>query len=103
MVFFTCNSCGESLKKNKVDKHLMQCQSRSISCVDCGKDFTYFSFFKINPFLKFYHKLILDMITILTINAFLKTRNMEDLIINQRKTHQKVGQNKRNGFRFAIN
>jgi len=37
MVFFTCNACGTALKKNQVEKHY-GC-SRSVSCVDCQKDF----------------------------------------------------------------
>jgi len=41
MVFFTCNSCGESLKKDKVDRHVTTCRSLSVSCLDCLKDFTH--------------------------------------------------------------
>ncbi|XP_051933117.1 cell growth-regulating nucleolar protein isoform X2 [Hippocampus zosterae] len=40
MVFFTCNACGESLKKNQVDKHVAMCRGcQVLSCIDCGKDF----------------------------------------------------------------
>lgn len=39
MVAFTCNTCGESVKKNKVEKHLMQCSVSSLSCMDCGQNF----------------------------------------------------------------
>ncbi|XP_073504540.1 cell growth-regulating nucleolar protein [Phyllobates terribilis] len=40
MVFFTCNGCGESLKKAQVEKHLGNCRScQCLSCIDCGKDF----------------------------------------------------------------
>ncbi|XP_012695840.2 cell growth-regulating nucleolar protein [Clupea harengus] len=40
MVFFTCNACGESLKKAQVDKHVMKCRGCEVlSCIDCGKDF----------------------------------------------------------------
>ncbi|KAG5264106.1 hypothetical protein AALO_G00272200 [Alosa alosa] len=40
MVFFTCNACGESLKKAQVDKHVMKCRNCEVlSCIDCGKDF----------------------------------------------------------------
>ncbi|XP_039285415.1 cell growth-regulating nucleolar protein [Nilaparvata lugens] len=42
MVFFTCQHCGTSLKKNAVDKHYMtECRNRSpnLTCVDCLKDF----------------------------------------------------------------
>ncbi|KAJ7999670.1 hypothetical protein DPEC_G00196820 [Dallia pectoralis] len=40
MVFFTCNACGESLKKAQVDKHVNMCRGCEIlSCIDCGKDF----------------------------------------------------------------
>jgi DNA-directed RNA polymerase subunit RPC12/RpoP len=43
MVVFHCGSCGESLKKNQVDKHIASsCRGvQTISCIDCGKDFTY--------------------------------------------------------------
>jgi hypothetical protein len=39
MVFFACNSCGSSLKKNQVDKHTFQCRMTTVSCMDCQKDF----------------------------------------------------------------
>ncbi|XP_063779352.1 cell growth-regulating nucleolar protein isoform X2 [Pseudophryne corroboree] len=40
MVFFTCNACGESLKKGQVDKHTAMCRNcKCLSCIDCGKDF----------------------------------------------------------------
>jgi cell growth-regulating nucleolar protein len=41
MVVFTCNHCGESLQKPRVEKHYnMQCRrSKSLTCVDCFKDF----------------------------------------------------------------
>lgn len=40
MVFFTCNACGESLKKAQVEKHVNICRGcRTLSCIDCGKDF----------------------------------------------------------------
>ncbi|RZF39561.1 hypothetical protein LSTR_LSTR001082 [Laodelphax striatellus] len=42
MVFFTCQHCGASLKKNTVEKHYMtECRNRSpnLTCVDCLKDF----------------------------------------------------------------
>ncbi|KAL0977803.1 hypothetical protein UPYG_G00161380 [Umbra pygmaea] len=40
MVFFTCNACGESLKKAKVESHVFRCRGCSIlSCIDCGKEF----------------------------------------------------------------
>ncbi len=41
MVFFTCNACGASLKKNQVEKHYRnECRNCSVlSCMDCGQDF----------------------------------------------------------------
>lgn len=42
MVVFTCNNCGESLKKQVVEKHYsFMCKSKhvSVSCMDCFKDF----------------------------------------------------------------
>ncbi|XP_061171910.1 cell growth-regulating nucleolar protein-like [Saccostrea echinata] len=41
MVFFSCNACGESLKKNQVEKHYTtKCrQAKSLSCIDCSKEF----------------------------------------------------------------
>ncbi|XP_077157760.1 cell growth-regulating nucleolar protein isoform X2 [Paroedura picta] len=40
MVVFTCNSCGESVKKVQVEKHVNMCRHcEYLSCMDCGKDF----------------------------------------------------------------
>ncbi|ETE59551.1 Cell growth-regulating nucleolar protein, partial [Ophiophagus hannah] len=40
MVFFTCNACGEALKKGQVEKHVHVCRNcQCLSCMDCGKDF----------------------------------------------------------------
>ncbi|XP_064483722.1 cell growth-regulating nucleolar protein-like [Ornithodoros turicata] len=41
MVTFTCSSCGESVKKNQVEKHyLSRCRScNMLTCIDCNKDF----------------------------------------------------------------
>ncbi|KAF6731781.1 Cell growth-regulating nucleolar protein [Oryzias melastigma] len=40
MVFFTCNACGESLKKAQVEKHVNICRGcQVLSCIDCGQDF----------------------------------------------------------------
>jgi len=40
MVFFTCDGCNESLKKNKVDQHMQRCRSCfSVSCIDCSQTF----------------------------------------------------------------
>jgi len=41
MVVFTCNHCGESVHKPKIEKHYQfACRSyKSLTCVDCFKDF----------------------------------------------------------------
>jgi hypothetical protein len=40
MVFFSCDGCGEMLKKNQVDAHAMRCRRcEAVSCVDCGVSF----------------------------------------------------------------
>ncbi|NWX45592.1 LYAR protein, partial [Steatornis caripensis] len=40
MVVFTCNACGESVKKAQVEKHVNACRNcQCLSCMDCGKDF----------------------------------------------------------------
>uniref|UniRef100_A0ABM5GHK3 Cell growth-regulating nucleolar protein isoform X4 n=1 Tax=Pogona vitticeps TaxID=103695 RepID=A0ABM5GHK3_9SAUR len=40
MVVFTCNACGESVKKGHVGKHVNICWScQCLSCMDCGRDF----------------------------------------------------------------
>lgn len=40
MVFFTCDKCGEALKKNQVEKHNYRCRFPTYSCIDCNKVFT---------------------------------------------------------------
>lgn len=45
MVVFACNHCGESLKKNAVEKHKFRCSKVIfVSCMDCHKDFDEISF-----------------------------------------------------------
>ena len=40
MVFFVCEGCNESLKKNQVDKHAAKCRScHAVTCVDCSVTF----------------------------------------------------------------
>uniref|UniRef100_A0A8D9ANX6 Cell growth-regulating nucleolar protein n=1 Tax=Cacopsylla melanoneura TaxID=428564 RepID=A0A8D9ANX6_9HEMI len=44
MVTFTCNNCGDSVKKNRVEKHYsMECRRKTggpnVCCIDCLKDF----------------------------------------------------------------
>ena len=41
MVNFICDACGQTIKKQKVEKHYQtECRNCSVlSCIDCGKDF----------------------------------------------------------------
>ncbi len=40
MVFFICDHCNETLKKNQVDKHCFKCRMcESVTCVDCSVTF----------------------------------------------------------------
>ena len=39
MVFFNCGACGQGLKKAQIEKHLMNCNSNTLSCIDCSTDF----------------------------------------------------------------
>lgn len=36
MVWFQCESCGENLKKPKLQNHFRSCAARKLSCIDCG-------------------------------------------------------------------
>ncbi|GAQ87541.1 hypothetical protein KFL_003590150 [Klebsormidium nitens] len=36
MVWFQCESCGDNLKKPKLQSHFQQCAARKLSCIDCG-------------------------------------------------------------------
>lgn len=41
MVFFVCEHCNATLKKNQVDKHVGQCRNCwGVTCVDCSVTFT---------------------------------------------------------------
>jgi hypothetical protein len=41
MVFFVCDVCNESLKKNKVETHSYSCKNCWVLiCIDCNKNFT---------------------------------------------------------------
>ena len=48
MVYFTCNICGESLKKKQVDRHCVtKCRNAwFFTCMDCGKTFEGFEYEK---------------------------------------------------------
>jgi cell growth-regulating nucleolar protein len=40
MVFFVCEGCNESMKKNQVDKHAARCRGcHAVTCVDCSVTF----------------------------------------------------------------
>lgn len=40
MVSFVCDSCQETLKKSKIEKHLgRKCLNASFSCIDCNRSF----------------------------------------------------------------
>ena len=40
MVFFVCEGCNETVKKNQVDKHALRCRNcYAVTCVDCQVSF----------------------------------------------------------------
>ena len=41
MVFFSCDGCGDMLKKSQVDAHVYKCKvgCDAVSCVDCSVSF----------------------------------------------------------------
>lgn len=41
MVTFTCSSCGDSVRKNAVERHAFKCRFNVLTCIDCFKEFTY--------------------------------------------------------------
>ena len=41
MVFFTCGSCGDNIKKPKVEKHLQQCRTNELTCIGKGLSLAY--------------------------------------------------------------
>lgn len=68
MVVFTCNHCGESLKKNTVEKHIFRCRKDvSVSCMvsvyPCMKQKIYFNF------CRTVIEIIIEKATALTHNA----------------------------------
>ena len=51
MVVFTCNACGDSIRKPKVEQHLRECRAcRTLSCMDCSKDFDRSSYAQHNTY-----------------------------------------------------
>lgn len=41
MVTFTCSNCGDSIRKNAVEKHSFRCRFTVITCIDCFQEFRY--------------------------------------------------------------
>jgi len=39
MVFFNCEACNETLKKNQVEKHFYKCRTSGVTCIDCSVTF----------------------------------------------------------------
>jgi len=39
MVVFTCGTCNEALKKQKVGPHWQRCRNDYVTCIDCNQDF----------------------------------------------------------------
>ena len=39
MVTFSCGTCNESLKKQKVEQHYYRCRNDYVTCIDCNADF----------------------------------------------------------------
>jgi cell growth-regulating nucleolar protein len=40
MVFFVCEGCNETLKRNQVDIHALKCRAcHAVTCVDCSVTF----------------------------------------------------------------
>jgi len=44
MVVFSCDSCGDAIKKAKVAQHLFRCRNARLICVDCGNHFDSISY-----------------------------------------------------------
>jgi cell growth-regulating nucleolar protein len=41
MVYFMCDSCAATLKKNQVKRHKFECRNASVfTCIDCSKNFS---------------------------------------------------------------
>ncbi|OMJ91740.1 hypothetical protein SteCoe_5639 [Stentor coeruleus] len=39
MVYFMCDLCAETFKKNQVKNHYYQCSTQFMTCVDCNKSY----------------------------------------------------------------
>lgn len=39
MVWFSCEDCGDSVKKPKLKNHFLQCNASALTCVDCQETF----------------------------------------------------------------
>jgi len=50
MVFFSCEGCNETLKKNQVEGHTYKCSDCwAVSCVDCSKVFKGDEYKQVSP------------------------------------------------------
>ena len=38
-VWFTCDDCGDSIKKPKLQQHMNSCSARGFTCIDCSACF----------------------------------------------------------------
>ena len=41
MPWFNCDSCGDTVKKPKIDAHARSCAAESFTCIDCSCTFDY--------------------------------------------------------------
>ena len=102
MVFFTCNACGESLKKAQVEKHyLHKCrQCEVLTCVDCHK--VWFMKFVGKVFFLtflFHIRRIFPEIRIeITQNAFQKKRSIVQKAGNPKQMPIKVPKSRKSGY-----
>jgi len=78
MVVFHCGGCGEALKKNQVDKHIGSICRRvqTLSCIDCGKDFTY------NKIYFIYYLFLCDLFIYFLVVIHIK--NILNVLVNKK-------------------
>ena len=107
MVFFTCNACGESLKKAQVEKHyLHKCrQCEVLTCVDCHKvrtakwieSLAENRVLEITIYLFNIHRIFPEIRTKNTPNAFQRKRNIVLKAGNPKPMRIKVPKSRKSG------